>query len=191
MVTEALQESFNVAHDVLANVKPDQLGAPTPCASWDVKELVNHMVHGSHWFGRSVEAGKAADLSDMDGTDMASIDFVASFDEGAKGSVAAFGAPGALDKMVELPFGTLPVGAFLGLATTDIFVHAWDLARATGQDSNLDPALAAQLLTGAKAAIPDAFRGPDGSGAPFGPQQAVPAGATPADELAAFLGRAV
>jgi hypothetical protein len=48
------------------------------------------------------------------------------------------------------------------------------------------PDLAAQLLVGAKQAIPDTFRGPEP--APFGPQQSAPAGATNADELAAFLG---
>ena len=34
----------------------------------------------------------------------------------------------------------------------------------------------------------DSFRGPDGQ-APFGPQAEAPAGAPPADRLAAFLGR--
>ena len=38
--------------------------------------------------------------------------------------------------------------------------------------------------------IPDQFRGPEGK-APFGAQTEAPAGACPADELAAFLGRSV
>ncbi len=96
-----------------------------------------------------------------------------------------------MDKTVDLPWGQMPGGAFMGLATTDIFTHSWDLARATGQSTDLDPELAAQLLAGSKASIQDAFRGPDGSGAPFGPQQQAPDGATTADQLAAFLGRVV
>ena len=76
----------------------------------------------------------------------------------------------------------------MGLATTDTFQHGWDLAKATGQDANLDPELAAQLLE--SAGIPDAFRGPDGQ-APFGPQVDVDDSSPPADQLAAYLGRSV
>ena len=114
---------------------------------------------------------------------------LASYDTGVKGSLAAFAAAG--DKPVELPFGTLPASVFMGIATTDHFTHAWDLATATGQDANLDPALAGRLLEGAKLLISDQFRGPEGSGAPFGAQQQAPDGATPAAQLAAFLGRMV
>lgn len=77
---------------------------------------------------------------------------------------------------------------FLFLASVDTFTHAWDLARATGQSSDLDPELAEQLLAGAKASIPDSVRGAEPM--PFGPEQTAPANATAADRLAAFLGRA-
>ena len=69
-------------------------------------------------------------------------------------------------------------------------MHGWDLAKATGQPSDLNPELASQVLDNAKKAIPDTFRGPDGK-APFGPALDAPAGAPPADQLAAFLGRKV
>ena len=32
--------------------------------------------------------------------------------------------------------------------TADVFMHTWDLARATGQDDRLDPEFCAQLLAG-------------------------------------------
>jgi hypothetical protein len=65
--------------------------------------------------------------------------------------------------------------------------HGWDLARAIGQHTDLDPGLAAALLSQARLAITDVYRGPDGQ-ALFGPAAAAPAGAGPADRLAAFLG---
>jgi hypothetical protein len=37
---------------VLTAVPPGDLGAPTPCASWDVRALVNHLLAG--FLGRSV-----------------------------------------------------------------------------------------------------------------------------------------
>lgn len=88
-----------------------------------------------------------------------------------------------------LPFGVMPGVAFVGLATNDTFTHAWDLAKATGQDTNIAPDLAATLLAAAKLSIQPAFRSEDG--AVFGMEQAAPEGASNADQLAAFLGRTV
>jgi uncharacterized protein (TIGR03086 family) len=187
MATETLDRAFASTRTILANVKSDQMDDPTPCASWKVRDLVNHIVGGSVWFGQSMDAGESSD----DGSnlpDFAAGDYLATFDEGAAGSLAAFGRSGALEKMVKLPFGEFPGGAFLGLATTDSFVHGWDLAKATGQSTGLDADLAAQLLEGAKATIPDQFRGADGV-APFGPIVDVAATAPAADRLAGFLGR--
>jgi uncharacterized protein (TIGR03086 family) len=172
---------------VLTNVTPAQLDASTPCASWDVRTLLNHVVGGTHHFARSMR-GEAAPGGEA--PDFAAGDFVAVFDDGAAQAVAAFAAPGAAEQMVTLPFGTLPGAAFMSIAATDSFAHGWDLARATGQSSDLDPKLAALLLENAKGFLPDALRGPDGT-APFGPRADAPASATAADELAAFLGRDV
>ena len=54
------------------------------------------------------------------------------------------------------------------MAALDQFTHGWDLARAIGYPAELDPGIAADLLTHARVAITDGFRGPDGV-APFGP----------------------
>lgn len=184
MTTETLERAVGVAKGVLANVRADQLDDPTPCASWKVRDLVNHIVAGSHWFAASVEAGQAPA---GDPPDLASGDFRASYEEGTKKAVAAFAAPGAQEKMVSLPFGTMPGSAFMGLATTDTFTHAWDLAKATGQSTDLDPELAEQLLVGARMFVQDSIRGDEPM--PFGREQQPPEGATAADRLAAFLGR--
>jgi uncharacterized protein (TIGR03086 family) len=132
--------------------------------------------------GEAMEGGDAPKFSDGD--------FVAAFDEGSKSDLAAFSAEGAMERIMHLPFGDMPGAAFVGLAATDTFVHGWDLAKATGQATDLNPALAEALLAGARQAIPDAIRGEDGK-APFGPEQQAPAGASNADRLAAFLGRTV
>ncbi|MBM3675344.1 MAG: TIGR03086 family protein [Actinobacteria bacterium] len=171
MSTEQLQQAFASTRGVLAQVTAAQLDLPTPCQSWDVRGLVNHIVGGSRWFGASVEAGKSVD--EFAAGEWADGDFVASFDEGVERTVAAFGAPGAQEKMIELPFGTFPGAVFMGLATSDTFTHGWDLARATGQSTDLDPALADALLAQARMSIPEAFRGADGV-APFGRDCSMP-----------------
>ena len=187
MSTAPYEHAIASAKKVLAGVKPEHLTAQTPCASWKVSDLVNHMVGGQYFFG-TVAKGEAA--TDATAPDFAAGDFNAAFAQGAAEAVAAFNEPGTMEKTLQLPWGAMPGSAFVGIAAVDTFAHAWDLARATGQDSNLDPELAAGLLMGARAGIAPEFRGADGV-APFGPEQSAPAGASKADELAAFLGRSV
>lgn len=184
MSTQPLEQAIAATRSVLTNVSSEHLDADTPCAQWKVRELVNHIVGGQVFFERALH-GQQPD----DGVDYASTDFVASFDEASAKTLAAFAEDGAMQRMVTLPFGQMPGAAWMGLASTDTFTHGWDLAKATGQDTNLNPELATQLLGQSKTMIQDAFRSEDGS--VFGPEQQAPEGACPADQLAAFLGRRV
>jgi uncharacterized protein (TIGR03086 family) len=184
MTTQPLEEAIAVTRGVLAGVTPDQLGDPTPCESWDVAALINHIV-GAHHFFLAGLTGKPPAASG----DFAAGDYLAAYDEVSAKVLAAFGADGVMERMITMPFGEMPGAAVMGLATNDTFQHGWDLARATGQSTDLAPELAASLLAQAKATIPPAFRGPEG--APFGAEQAAPDGASAADQLAAFLGRSV
>jgi len=185
MSTANLERAFASTRSVLANVTPDQLSNPTPCQSWQVRELVNHLVGVSLWCAETANTGAAPPPPE---TDFTTGDMVAVYDDGIAAAVDAFGRPSALDKMITLPFGTLPGSVYLGIITTDAFTHGWDLARATGQSTDLDPQLAEDLLAGARIFIQPAFRGEDGV-RPFGAEQEPPRGATNADVLAAFLGR--
>jgi len=185
MTVDQLRAAFASTRGVLVAVTADQLDQPTPCASWTVRDLIDHLVGISFWSAETISTGVAPEQPP---TGYADGDFVAAFDDGIAATLAACDTPGAFDGTVRLPFGEFPAVRFLGLATTDPFVHGWDLAKATGQPTDLDPVLAEQLLTQARASIPDTFRGPDGT-APFGPIVDVPAGAPPADQLAGFLGR--
>lgn len=185
MSTDTLAAAFASTRRVIANTTAEDLDHPTPCASWDVRALVNHIVGNSHWYAASMTAGRMPDASDP--IDFCDGDLQATFDAGIRASVAAFGADGALERMVILPLGTFPGAAFLGLATADTFQHGWDLARATGQSTDLAPTVATAILGWAQASIPDAFRGPEG--APFGPPVECAVDAPAADRLACFLGR--
>jgi uncharacterized protein (TIGR03086 family) len=180
-----LSQGFASTGKILANVSSDQLESPTPCGSWTVRDVVNHVVGGTTYFALAAETGTAPSGVS---TDFTTGDYVSQFKEGAARAVKAFDAEGAMEKIVKLPFGELPGSAFVNIATMDTFTHGWDLARATGQPADLNPELAAQLLSIAQAFLSDAMRGPDGQ-APFGPKVEPVAGACPADQLAAFLGR--
>jgi uncharacterized protein (TIGR03086 family) len=186
MTTDQLARSFASTRAVLANVSRDQLGVPTPCRSWNVEALVNHVVGAPRFAVTGLATGVAGGTDD----DYAAGDFVAAYDETSAATVAAFAAPGALEKTVTLPFGDIPAPFLRMMVATDQFTHGWDLARATGQPTDLDAELAATFLAQAREAVSDQFRGDDGV-APFGPEQSAPAGAGAADQLAAFLGRSV
>ena len=186
MSSSVLEQAIQSTKAVLAGVRADQLGASTPCASWKVSDLINHIVGGQFFFAMVASGGPISSQR----PDFAAGDFNATFEQGATGSVAAFSADGAMERIMHLPFGDMPGAVFINIAATDTFIHGWDLARATGQNTDLAPELASGLLSGVRTAIPDSFRGADGQ-APFGPEQAAPAGASNSDQLAAFLGRIV
>ena len=185
MSVEILGHAFASTRSVLANVSSHQLDEATPCASWKVRELVNHVVGGATFFAVTVETGAAP----MGGepTDFTAGDFCAAFAQGAVRAVAAFSAEGAMEKTMKLSFGELPGSVFVWIAATDTFTHGWDLAKATGQSTDLNPVLAEQLYASAQANLPDALRGPEPK--PFGPAIDVAAGAPAADRLAGYLGR--
>ena len=192
-----LDQALQSTLAILTKVGPDDLDAPTPCASWDVRALVNHFVGTARWWAAMVAGEDAAAGEDYAAgedaaadADYAAGDFVAAYEESIRLAVTAFGAEGALDKTVRLPFGEFPGAVLRDLAATEQFTHGWDLARAIGYSADLDPELASWLLSLARPAISDAFRGPEGQ-AMFGPVTEAPAGAGPADQLAAFLGRRV
>jgi uncharacterized protein (TIGR03086 family) len=183
MSTDDMKRAIQSTRGVLTHVDSSQLGDSTPCAKWDVAGLINHII-GSQLFCASAFNGES---SDGDAPDFSAGDFMASFDEASTSCVEAIRVPGATERTLTLPFGSMPAAAFLGLATSDVFVHGWDLAKATGQSTDLDPELASRLLEQARAAVSDAMRNSEGN--PFGPEVAAPEGAGAADQLAAFYGR--
>ena len=185
MNPKELEKAFATTGAVLSGVTREQLDGPTPCASWKVRELVNHIVGGTMFFASVAGTGKPPEGESPDFS--AGDDYVAVFNKGAAQAVEAFSAEGAMDRIMHMPFGDIPGSAFINIAAVDTFTHGWDLARATGQPTNLDPALAGDLLGVAQSFLPDAMRGPEP--APFGPPVEPPAGASPADQLAAYLGR--
>jgi len=186
MSTQSYEQAVATTRDVLQGVSPDQLDAATPCASWKMRDLVNHVIDGQGFF-RAMIAGEAPEVSGKDHTEG---DFLASYDAETSATLACFQEEGALQRTVTAPWGAeMPGMAVLGLATTDTFTHGWDMAKASGQSTDLAPELATGILGASRQMIQDNFRGPEG--APFGVEAEAPEGATAADQLAAFLGRQV
>jgi uncharacterized protein (TIGR03086 family) len=183
MNAELIEAAVRTTRGVLEGVRPEQLGDPSPCRSWTVGDVISHMIETHRNFVAFLTGGEPAVP-----TPPAGPGFLAEFDDASAATIAAFSAPGALERTLRLPFGTVPGAVAAQMAATDTLVHGWDVARATGQPTDLAPAESVELLENARQLLPDAVRGPDGQ-APFGPACEAPAGATNADRLAAFLGR--
>lgn len=129
MSTQSLARACASTRAILANVRPEQLNTPTPCASWNVRALINHFVGTPRWAATAISNGREAAIADQDYADG---DFLGSYDESVHAAVDALGAAGALDRTVTLSFGEIPGAALLGIITLEQFTHGWDLARATG-----------------------------------------------------------
>jgi uncharacterized protein (TIGR03086 family) len=168
---------------IVANVRPEQLALPTPCAEFDVRTLLRHMIAGNERFA-AVARGEAIDsyppLGSFDGDDPAPA-YLAS----AASMAAAFREPGVLERLVELPIGKVTGEVALAIHTVETIVHGWDIATATGQPTEIEPVLFA-VAWEATRGIGDDLRG---AGRPFGAEVSVPPTASDTDRLVAWLGR--
>jgi len=182
-IVELHDRALEATTAIVANVDAAQFGAPTPCAEFDVRALLNHMVVGNYRFAK-IACGEPAEAVPLTG-DYVHDDALTSYRESAAAVSEAWRAPGALERTARLPIGDFPGTFALGIHTVEAIVHGWDLAKATGQPTELDPELYEVAWRNSKD-IDESFRG---SGRPFGPVVPAPPGASETDKLMAWLGR--
>ena len=176
-----LERTFESTGQTLAAVGPDQLSDPTPCPEWDVRALLDHVIGVVAGFGAAA-ARESAPPAPVEVGD----EPLAVYQSVARDTLDAWNRPGALEGTCTIGHGlTVPAGVAAGINILDTLVHGWDIARATGQDTTLDPELAAAALEIARQVVSDDIRQ---SGA-FGPPVPLSGPASPTAELVAFLGR--
>jgi uncharacterized protein (TIGR03086 family) len=126
---------------VVHTVAAGQWHEPTPCAGWDVRALVNHVVGENRW-AVPLFAGKTiADVGDgLDG-DLLGEDPVQAWIDSAAEACDAVDRPGAMTATVHLSFGDFSGEDYANQLFADLLVHGWDLARAIGAAEHLDPEL--------------------------------------------------
>ena len=112
--------------------------APTPDILWNVRDLVRHVVHEQQWIppllaGASIIEARRQ-LRPL-GPDLEAEWRTYS----ALATEAWQSTP--LDSKVELSYGTASVADYLSEQVSDVTIHAWDLARGTAADDQLDDAL--------------------------------------------------
>ena len=170
---------------IVVAVEPGQLGLPTPCAEYDVRALLSHMVGGLNRFAIVGEGGDAL-ARPARADDVPDDGWLAAYQAASQRARQAWADDAKLDALVEVPWGKIPGRFAIAGYVQEILTHGWDLAQATGQPTERDPELALFALTGAKRILPPETRGDD---IPFGPVIPVPPDAAPYAQLAAWLGR--
>jgi len=181
-----LSNALEQAAEVIDGVDADQAALPTPCRSWDVRALAEHLVDDLGKFAVAA-AGDRPDWSKpapaVDG------DLAAAFRERMAPLLDGWRGAGDLTATIKLPLGEVPASFVVYQQVAELAAHAWDLAKATGQKVDFDPAVATAALDWAATALRPQFRGDEDSGKVFGPEVAVSADAPAYDRLAAFFGR--
>jgi uncharacterized protein (TIGR03086 family) len=179
------QRAMAQTESIVAAVRPDQLTLPTPCSEYDVRALLSHIVGGLNRIAAIGEGGDGLAVEPyVHG--IPDTAWLATYQAATARTRAAWSDDAKLDALVEVPWGKVPGRIALSGYVQEILTHGWDLARATGQPTELDPELASWVLAISRRILPAE---PRGGGIPFGPPVPVPPDAAPYTQLAAWLGR--
>jgi uncharacterized protein (TIGR03086 family) len=184
-IAELHAQALDATGRIVAGIPADRWHAGTPCGGWDVRALVNHVVSGNLWAAELAAGRTIEDVGNRLDGDVLGADPAGSYDASAKAAAAAFRVPGAMDAPCAVSYGPVPGSVYAGHRFLDVFIHGWDLAVATGQDTALD----AGLMRACQDVIEPQLEAFRGAGAFAGPLP-IPPGATSQARFLAMLGRA-
>ncbi len=182
-VAAGFDRALGPAKRLVDGVRPEQWSNATPCAEWNVRALLNHLVGG---FLRTTAQIRDQPLPDRS-QDHLGDDPRAAFAAAAQATHDAFLQPGVMESVYPSPIGEVPGMVLVQIRILELLVHGWDLARATAQTPEMPEDLAEQALFLTRLQL----EGQPRDGGPFAAERAAPAGAPPLDRLAAYLGREI
>jgi uncharacterized protein (TIGR03086 family) len=173
--------------DLVRSVRPDQLDLPTPCSELDVRDLLAHLVAT---VGRAEVLARGGDAGAAPwSVESAEDDYAGAYRGAIEAMWAVWRGPDGdalLDRPVTAPFGTVPGRAAVMAYTSETLVHGWDLAVATGQHAEADPAVAEPVLAAMERFLPAEPRGGE---VPFAAPVSPRPDAGPTERLANWCGR--
>jgi uncharacterized protein (TIGR03086 family) len=125
--------------DVVRAIEPDQLGAQTPCAEFDVRKLLNHLL----FWGPSLEGAARKESVPPPAASESEVDLPADWQPRLIAHLAklsgSWSEPAAWQGNTHMGGPTeLPASLVGGMVIGEVVVHAWDLATATGQTPEWD-----------------------------------------------------
>lgn len=143
--------------DLMASTPPAQLGLPTPCAEYDVRTLMGHLVGTAERGLGTAERRSTSDVPHVV-TDVADEELASTYAALAKRIGDAW-AELSGDDHVRAPWGGSSALEAAQGYTVETVTHGWDLAVATGRASEAPDGVAARCLLVAEQVIPGRLRG--------------------------------
>jgi uncharacterized protein (TIGR03086 family) len=160
-------------------------GAPgwdvaAPVEGWTARDVVRHL---TDWLPAFLESGAGIRLARGPAVDA---DPVAAWQIHTEAVQALLDDESIATRTLSNPhLGDVPLDRAIDqFYTSDVFLHSWDLARATGQDDTLDHDFCAVLLAGMEP-IEELMR----ASGEYGPRVPVPDDADVQTQLVGFIGR--
>jgi uncharacterized protein (TIGR03086 family) len=171
---------------VIAQIGPDQLRLPTPCADWTLHGLLRHQVSENLGFAAAA-AGVTGDIRAWDQGNLGGDPHQAYLDS-ADAMAKAF-TEDVLDHSLQIrEFGFFPGRVALGMHVLDCVVHGWDVAQTIGVAYDPDADLVCYSLKAA-ALIPTGAPSDDRPRTAFAPAVEISADSPALERLLGLVGR--
>ena len=193
----AFAKAVTIGRSVLASLDPAQFGLPTPCPDFDVRTLASHLVavlRRIAVIGRRQDAHSVGDFAD----EIVPEGWLRAYDEFAADAFDVWSDDTLLPDTLNPGWATMPGAAVIMIYTSEVTVHTWDLAVATGQTPTWDDDVIAISLAAMQRGLPAEGRMArfgviDGQlpevEPPFLDAVGVESAARPIDALVAWCGR--
>ncbi len=175
-----IESAVQHASKIVNGVKDDQYGVQTPCSEFKVKDLLNHVIGGLEMLRDAASGGSPA----MPDGDQFGAEPGKEYDARSAKLLEVLKEPGTLDRTWKMPFGELPGQAMAGICFVENVTHAWDLAKATGQDTTIPDDLIAEARE-----VVEPMEAMWRMQGVCGPVIEVPESASATDRFAGFMGR--
>ena len=195
------EKAVQIAEPVIAGVRSDQLDQPCPCVEYNVKGLLDHLVFVLHRVAALGRGDEAFAPNSMADPVIDHADWAADWRAAAAKVEAAWSDDANLGQTIVLPWATMTGAEVLGMYTSEITTHTWDVAKATGQHPAWDDAVCQLGLDAMHRDLPMADRAPMWAAfranapanfqfdAPFANAVTVAADAPLIEQLVAWTGR--
>jgi uncharacterized protein (TIGR03086 family) len=175
----------------VVDVADDQLGRPTPCASFTVAELRRHVLAWLQFFAAALSDPSAdAPRLDPESWDLGADGSASAIVRAAAADIAAAARSGVAAQLVVMSQSRMAGDGVLAMALGEYLVHGWDLAVATGREDVDTMAFgdeAAAALAFLRTMVVPEYRGPDTGF--FDEEVPASADATAFEQLLCFAGR--
>jgi uncharacterized protein (TIGR03086 family) len=183
---EQLAVIIPMLKQVGAGIRPEQLADPTPCASFSVSGVLDHMTSLASAYAPAFR-GILSPSDDSSSSSSGDSDLTTRYQLAMDQLLDAVQSPGALERTIDTPFGPMLGSGFSRFVAFDGLIHGWDLATSTQQAWDPPEDVVSEVDAFARQAIAPEMR----DGDTFADEQLAPPGATPLLRLVAFSGRTI